>query len=85
MGLLNFLKILLVATLLIAGIYYIYNWVEEKVGVKESRIRYSSEEVEDPFEYEEQIPPLQDCYRHLDPTVIEMCFEETAKKARAGD
>ena len=85
MDLFRFLKILLGATLLLTAAYGTFNWMFQKFHVRDQKIRYVSDEEDLTIEDQEVLPPLQDCYRFLDPTVIEMCLEESAKKFKAQD
>ena len=83
MDLFRFLKILLGATLLLTAAYGTYNWMFQKFGTHDQKVRYVSDEEDLKIEDQDVLPPLQDCYRFFNPTVIEMCLEESAKKFKA--
>ena len=85
MDLFRFLKFLLGATLLLTAAYGTFNWMFEKFGVHDPKIRYASDEEDLIIDDQDVPPPLQDCYRFLDPTVFEMCLEASAKKFKAED
>ena len=74
------IKNMLIISIIIMVGYKTYEWIQGNINEKGSSTRYK-DNTEQPIVFDDVDNQLHldDCHRHLDPTVIELCVESKVK------